>query len=189
MLTTDVGVVSATRYQYSIAAAADVDGDSLSFTIAYGNGVSNTGTYSTTNNSVIYVYPGAATYSPTVTVRDARGGEAGCAYSKVLTNTVAGEWIGNATSGSNSSRLVLTQSGVNVGGNYFEDARTASNALQGTLITNVAGRKDGSVTLTVGGSFSNQLIFTLEPADDLKSYKGTYTYRGRGGSFEMRRTQ
>ena len=187
--TADVGIVSATRFQFLIAAASDVDGDSLSFTIAYGNGVSSTATYSATNNSTTYIYPGAGTYSPSITVRDARGGEAGCRYATLLTSTVAAEWIGNATTGANSSRLVLSQSGVNVSGNYYEDGRTAANALQGTLTSNVGGRKDGAMTLIVGGSFSNQLTFSLEPADDLKSYKGTYSYRGRTGTFEMRKTQ
>lgn len=183
----DVGIVSATRYQFFIAAASDVDGDSLSFTIAYGNGVSTTGTYSATNDSSTYVYPGAGTYSPSITVRDARGGEAGCRYASVLTSTVAGEWIGNATTGIQQSRLVLSQSGVNISGNYYEDARTAANALQGTLTTNVAGRKDGSMSLTVSGSFNNQLTFVLEPSDDLRSYSGTYSYRGRSGTFTMRK--
>lgn len=189
LVATDVGVASATRYQFSIAAASDVDGDSLSFTITYGNGVTSTATYSATSNSSTYVYPGAGTYSPSVTVRDARSGEAGCRYPTVLTSTIAAEWIGNATTGANSSRLVLTQSGVNVGGNYYEDGRTAANAVQGTLSSNVSGRKDGGMTLTVGGSFANLLQFSLEPSDDLKSFKGTYTYRGRSGAFEMRRTQ
>mgnify|MGYP006268086033 CR=1 FL=1 len=186
---TDVGIVSATRFQFFIAAASDVDGDSLSYTIAYGNGVSSTGTYSATNNSSTYVYPGAGTYSPSITVRDARGGEAGCRYASLLTSTVAGEWIGNATTGVQQSRLVLSQSGVNVSGNYYEDARTAANALQGTLTTNVAGRKDGSMSLSVSGSFNNQLTFVLEPSDDLKSYSGTYSYRGRTGTFTMRKVQ
>lgn len=189
LLATDVGIVSATRYQFSIAAASDVDGDSLSFTMTYGNGVTSTSAYSASNNSVTYVYPGAGTYSPSVTVRDARGGEAGCRYSTLLTSTVSGEWIGNATTGANSSRLVLSQSGVNVSGNYYEDGRTAANALQGTLTTTAAGRKDGTMTLSVAGNFNNQLTFVLEPADDLKSFKGTYSYRGRSGTFEMRKTQ
>ena len=186
---TDVGIVSATRFQFFIAAAADVDGDALSYTIAYGNGVSSTGTYSATNNSSTYVYPGAGTYSPSITVRDARGGEAGCRYASVLTSTVAAEWIGNATTGVQQSRLVLSQSGVNVSGNYYEDSRTAANALQGTLSTNVEGRKDGSMSLSVSGSFNNQLTFVLEPSDDLKSYSGTYSYRGRTGTFTMRKVQ
>ena len=186
---TDVGIVSATRFQFFIAAASDVDGDSLSYTIAYGNGVSSTGTYSATNNSSTYVYPGAGTYSPSITVRDARGGEAGCRYASLLTSTVAGEWIGNATTGIQQSRLVLSQSGINISGNYYEDARTAANALQGTLTTNVAGRKDGSMSLSVSGSFNNQLTFVLEPSDDLKSYSGTYSYRGRSGTFTMRKVQ
>lgn len=184
---TDVGVVSATRFQFFIAAASDVDGDSLSYTIAYGNGVSSTGTYSATNNSATYIYPGAGTYSPSVTVRDAKGGEAGCRYGTVLSSTVAGEWIGNATTGAVSSRLVLSQSGINVSGNYYEDGRTTANSLQGTLTSNVAGRKDGAMTLSVGGGFNNQLTFSLEPSDDLKSYTGTYTYRGRTGTFTMRK--
>ena len=119
----------------------------------------------------------------------ARGGEAGCRYASVLTSTVAAEWIGNATTGVQQSRLVLSQSGVNVSGNYYEDSRTAANALQGTLSTNVAGRKDGSMSLSVSGSFNNQLTFVLEPSDDLKSYSGTYSYRGRTGTFTMRKVQ
>ena len=68
-----------------------------------------------------------------------------------------------------------------------EDGRTAANALQGTLTSNVSGRKDGAMTLTVGGSFNNQLTFSLQPSDDLKSYSGTYTYRGRTAAFTMRK--
>lgn len=40
-----------------------------------------------------------------------------------------------------------------------------------------------------GGNFNNQLTFVPEPADDLKSFKGTYSYRGRSGTFEMPKTQ
>ena len=91
--------------------------------------------------------------------------------------------------GVQQSRLVVSQSGVNVSGNYYEDSRTAANALQGTLSTNVEGRKDGSMSLSVSGSFNNQLTFVLEPSDDLKSYSGTYSYRGRTGTFTMRKVQ
>jgi len=183
----DVGVISATRYRFSILSASDLDGDSLSALWTYGNGVTTTSTYSAANNSQTYVYPGAATYSPSVTVRDARTGEAGCRFSTVTTGSVAGEWVGPPTTGRISSRFQLSQSGLNVTGNYFEGERTAASALQGTLTTGVAGRKDGTMSITVGGNYANQLSFLLEPADDLRSYRGTYTYRGVSSSFEMRR--
>ncbi len=86
-----------------------------------------------------------------------------------------------------SSRFTLSQSGLNVSGNYFEGERTAASAVQGTLSSNVTGRKDGTISLTVGGNYGNQLTFLLEPADDLKSYRGTYTYRGTTAAFEMRK--
>lgn len=183
----DVAVVSATRLQFFVSAAADADGDLLSFTIAYGNGVSSTGAYSSGNNSVTYVYPGAGVYSPSVTVRDARGGEAGCRFASVTTSTVAGEWIGPPTAGRISSRFVLSQSGVTVTGNYFEGERTTASTLQGTLSSNVAGRKDGAMSVIVGGNYSNQLSFLLEPSDDLRTYRGTFTYRGATSAFEMRK--
>lgn len=184
---TDIVIASATRLQFSILAASDVDGDSLSFTVAYGNGVTATGTYSAVNNSTSYIYPGASVYSPSVTIRDARGGEAGCRFSTVTTSTIAGDWTGPPTAGRISSRFTLSQSGLNVSGNYFEGERTAASAVQGTLSSNVTGRKDGTISLTVGGNYGNQLTFLLEPADDLKSYRGTYTYRGTTAAFEMRK--
>jgi hypothetical protein len=142
-----------------------------------------------TNNSTTYIYPAAGVYSPSATVRDARGGEAGCRFPTVTTSTVAGEWLGPPTVGRISSRFVLSQSGLNVSGNYFEGERAAASAVQGTLSSNVAGRKDGTMSLTVGGNYSNQLTFLLEPGDDVKTFKGTFTYRGTTSAFEMRRNQ
>jgi hypothetical protein len=188
--TGDVGVVSATRFNFEIAAAADADGDALSYTMIYGNGVTTTANYSlTAGNSQTYVYPGAGTFSPSVTVRDARGGEGGCRFPSIVTSSVGGEWIGGPSSGLIQSRLVLSQSGVTVTGNYYEDARTTANSLQGTLVSNRAGSKDGSVTLTVAGGFANQLTFAISPSDDLRTYTGTYTYRGRTATFAMQKSQ
>ncbi len=184
---TDVAVVSATRLQFVIATASDPDGDSLSFTITYSANTTATGTYSATNNSTTYVYPAAGVFLPTATVRDARGGEGGCSFPRVTTSTIAGEWTGPPTVGRLSSRFSLAQSGLNVTGNYFEAERTAASALQGTLTNNVAGRKDGTMSLTVGGNYGGQLTFLLEPADDLRTYRGTYTYRGVTTSYEMRK--
>ncbi|MFM8536327.1 MAG: PEGA domain-containing protein [Acidimicrobiia bacterium] len=187
MAASDVAIVSATRLQFIVAAASDVDGDSLSFTVTYGNGVTTTSTYSTTNNSTTYIYPGASVYSPSVTVRDARGGEAGCRFPTVTTSTVAGEWIGPATTGRLGSRFQLSQSALTITGNYFENERTAGSAITGTMSTNVEGRKDGSLSLTVGGNYSGQLTFQLEPSDDLRTYRGTFTYRGVTSTYEMRK--
>jgi len=187
MVATDVAIVSATRLQFVIAAASDVDGDALSFTIAYGNGVSTTGTYSAANTTTEYIYPGAGVYSPSVTVRDARGGEAGCRFATVTTSTIAGDWTGPPTAGRISSRFTLSQSGLNVTGNYFEGERTAASALQGTLSSRVAGRKDGTLSLTVAGNYGGQLSFLLEPSDDLRTYRGTFTYRGTTMPYEMRK--
>jgi hypothetical protein len=176
---TDVGIAGATTYGFAVN-ASDPDGGAVTVTINYGDGASG--------SDRTHVYNNAGTYAPSVTVADASGATATCAFAQreIVVGTIAGAWLGGATTGATSSLFNLSQNGSAVTGTYRED-----NGLTFQIRSGVVERRGtfASVRLTVARSSvpGDELTVTVEPSTDLRTLTGTFTYLRRSGSVVLRR--
>lgn len=175
---TDVGIAAVTTFAFGVA-VSDPDGDSIATLIEYGDG--------TSGSSPLHVYNSAGTFSPSVRVTDSRGESRSCTFlqGRVVVGTVTGNWLGGPTSGNSSSRFTLNQNGTNVDGTYVED-----NGLTFPLRSSFVERRGTfsglRITVSRGGP-GDEIVLSLEPSNDARTYSGTFTYRGRSGAFTMRR--
>jgi hypothetical protein len=157
-----IGLMAATPIAFTASGASDPDGDSLSYSWAFGDG-------GTSNEQAPrHVYNVSGSFSITCTISD--GNESAAGTTNVSIRSLAGTWRGVLDNVQET--VVITQSGAALGGS-FSDVTYGNGVISGFVSTS-----SPLVRFTVLQPGINPFTYTADPNNDITSLTGVVNGSG-----------